>query len=240
MEAKHRILEFVESLIREGQLVKSSKWYRKGNWLSGPPAYVDLQAFTKWRSSCQLLLSMLGSFGDTWQGALKNSEPNKYENALSLLGTLEAIRDNLKEDRLIRFAELVAAEIFTDLQSQAEYLLSQNYYIAAGVLFRGVLEEKLRHLAKEKGVVPEKTRSTIADFNANLYKAEVYDKIMMKNVEAMAAIGNDAAHVKDSLTRQDVERLGRDLFEFLVKYGSLSFVEDDCTSGPVKSISSSS
>lgn len=220
MEPKEKILEFVESLISEGEAVKASKWHPGGNWLGGPPSYVDLQRFKRWTASCRVLLPMLGPFADSWREALEPERANKYEHALAILGTLEAIRDNLRAERLVRLSHLVAAEVFADLHSQAEHLLEQKYFLAAGVLFRAVLEEKVRRLASDAGAMPAKSRPTIGDLNVALYKAQLYDKPTMKHVEAMAAIGNDAAHVAQTLTGEDVERLGRDVAAFLSKFGA--------------------
>ncbi len=47
---------------------------------------------------------------------------------------------------------------------------------------------------------------------------KVYDKIMFKNVDSMAAIGNDAAHNNPDLKKEDVERLLRDLNSFLQRF----------------------
>ena len=42
----------------------------------------------------------------------------------------------------------------------------------------------------------------------------------MKFVDAMAGIGNDAAHAEESLESDDVKRLGRDVATFLARFGS--------------------
>ncbi len=67
---------------------------------------------------------------------------------------------------------------------------------------------------------PTKQRPTINDYNTILYKAKVDDKIMFKNVDSMAAIGNDAAHNNPDLKKEDVEseRLLRDLNSFLQRF----------------------
>ncbi len=220
MEDTKRLLEFLEALEREGRAVKETRYSATGNWVGGAPQYVDLQLFKKWQASCQLLVPMLGTFGETWRAQLTADLDNQNIHALSLLGTVEAIHGNVKAGRLFRFEDLAVAEVFADLSSQAEYLLEQGYHMAAGVLFRAVLEEKLRRMATESAVVPDKDRPTIADFNNALYKASVYDKIALKHVESMAAVGNDAAHAAPGLQAPDVARLGHDVQAFLAKFGS--------------------
>jgi hypothetical protein len=63
-----------------------------------------------------------------------------------------------------------------------------------------------------------KARPTIADFNQSLTKAQVYDKMMAKNVDAMAAVGNEAAHNKPNLKPEDVERFRTNLVELLGRF----------------------
>jgi hypothetical protein len=115
----------------------------------------------------------------------------------------------------VRFEDIVFAEAFSNLIEQAEYLLDKGHYLAAGVLFRAVLEEKLRRLTETHGLILNKERPTISDFNQALYKANIYDKIILKNVDAMTVIGNEAAHNTGQLQMADVERLHSSLVDFL-------------------------
>ena len=72
----------------------------------------------------------------------------------------------------------------------------------------------------EANCMPEKERPTISDLNQAIYKCEsiAYDKSMMHNITALAAVGNDAAHNKDTLQKEDVERLKRGTLEFISRY----------------------
>ena len=56
------------------------------------------------------------------------------------------------------------AEAFESLLEQADYLLSEGYFLAAGVLGRAVLEEHLRKWCDLKAYSPAKQRPTINDF----------------------------------------------------------------------------
>jgi hypothetical protein len=214
------VLGFVESLIQEGRSVEASQFAPAGNWIVAPPRRVDLRAFRKWEASCRLLAGILGQFEDTWPVLTAPTRDNRLSEALSLLATLEAIQDNLRAGRLVRFADLAVAGVFADLHSQAEYLVDQGYYLAGGVLFRAVLEEKLRKMRRDSATAIEKARPTIADLNSALYKNSVYDKVTLKHVEAMAAVGNDAAHAAPHLQADDVARFGRDLSGFLTRFGA--------------------
>ena len=220
MKAKERISDLVDSLIAEGQTVLGTEFKRSGNWVGGAPRYVDLQQFKKWRASCYLLLSLMGDIADPWREVLAGDTANQSVTAISMLGTLQAIREALDEDLLISFEDLVFAEAFSDLLEQAEYLFDQGYLLACGVILRAILEERLNRMCERYGCTPTKARPTIADYNTELYKAKVYDKITLKHVESMAAIGNDAAHNKPDLDKVDVQRFKTELITFLQKFAT--------------------
>lgn len=189
-------------------------------WVSGPPTYVDLEAFKKWRASCRLLVSLMGDLGTPWQDIFMPDAPNGLGNASTTLGTLKAIKEALSNGYLVRFEDLVLAEAFSDLTEQAEYLFEQGYFLAAGVILRAILEERLRKLCERIGCTPEKLRPTISDLNQALYKAKAYDKIIYKHVDAMTATGNDAAHNAPELKKDDVARLLNDAKDFLRRFAT--------------------
>jgi len=89
--------------------------------------------------------------------------------------------------------------------------------LAAGVLARGVIEQHLRKRCDELGCMPSKSRPTLNDFNQALYGAKHIDKITMKHIDALAAIGNDAAHNNPSLKEEDVKRLVAEVPNLLQK-----------------------
>jgi DNA-binding MarR family transcriptional regulator len=76
--------------------------------------------------------------------------------------------------------------------------------LAAGVVFRAVLEERLRRLCEQHSITLGKTKPTLNDYNSELYKSSVYDKITFKEVDTLIAIGNDAAHNNPTLV---IERI---------------------------------
>ncbi len=136
------------------------------------------------------------------------------------LSTLRTIKFAIEQGLLTRFEDLVIADTFADLNEQGAYLLEQGYFLAAGAIFRAVLEEKLRKLCIRHKCQPNKTRPTINDYNQALYTSSppVYDKNMMLHVTSLAAVGNDAAHNDPKLNKQDVERLMKGLQDFLARY----------------------
>ena len=220
MNAENKIRELVERLISEGDAVLASKWQPGGNWLNGPPSYVEIEIFEQWRSRCRLLLSLLGPHGKPWEPVLEPMVENELGSAMSTQGALKAIRQSLDEGLLVRFEDLVLAEAFSDLYEQADYLFLQGYLLAAGVIARAVLEERLRRLCAAHQCVPTRDRPTLGDYNTALYKHNSYDKITYKHVDSIAVVGNDAAHNKPDLKPEDVRRLLDGVQSFLIRFST--------------------
>jgi hypothetical protein len=110
-------------------------------------------------------------------------------------GCLQALKVDYDGGYLKAFQELFRAKILSDFLHMAEYLLQEEKLKdPAAVLAGGVLEEHLRKLCvKHKIALPPKPKLDV--MNAELAKANVYNKTMQKHVTAWAAIRNDAAHV---------------------------------------------
>ncbi len=212
---------YVEELIAEGREVTTAKFSLPGNFGNPGPIYLDAESFSKWVAKCAHLAVLLAEHATPWRSTLLSAGENSLVNANCLLGTLRAIHDTLKAGLLIRLDQLVRAETFSDLLDQADYLLSEGYFLAAGVLGRAVLEEHLRRWCATAGCTPPgKDRPTLSNYNATLYNAKHIDKATMKHVDALTAIGNDAAHNATGLQKVHVERLLRDVREFIVRYAT--------------------
>jgi hypothetical protein len=181
------------------------------------PRGVELQGFAKLRAGCANLLRMLGPAGDPWKELLADASNTPFA-VKRILGTLEAIGEAVQNGLLVKVEDLVRAEAFDNLLTQADYLLSETYFLAAGVLGRAVLEEHLRKWCDQKSCAPTKPKPTISDFKDTLYKAKEINVTQMKHIESLAAVGNDAAHNIPSLITSDVERLLRDVREILIKH----------------------
>lgn len=100
---------------------------------------------------------------------------------------------------------MVAAEVLDDFLEQAEHLLEQGFHVPAASLAGAVLEDTLRKLSEAKGIsVPDKT--SIDKLNAELAKAGVYDKLVLKRITAIADVRNNADHGNfDKSEKEDVE-----------------------------------
>ncbi|MBU0637979.1 MAG: DUF4145 domain-containing protein [Planctomycetes bacterium] len=214
-----KLAAFVDRLIEEGNALKTKTFSPPGNWLSGPPVYVDLEGFAGWTAKCRQLAHMLGEHAAPWRATLEGGSNNSIEATLSTLGTLTGIREALQADLLVRVEDLVRADAFADLLEQAEYLLTEGYHIAAAVLGRAVLEEHLRNWCNREACTPSKKRPTLSDLIQALYKTKHVDKLSMKGLESMTAAGNAAAHNEPGFDNSTAARLLRDVREFLSRTG---------------------
>lgn len=218
MSAETKVAEFVARLISEGDAVIASQWQPRRNYLSGPPTYVEVELFQQWRGRCRLLISMLGTLADPWKPILSKDSQNTMAAAKSTLGALKGVQQSLQEGLLVRFEDLILAEAFSDLYDQADYLFSQGYFLASGVIGRAILEERVRRLCAIHDCLPERDRPTLSDFNTALYKKTAYDKITFKHVDSLGAVGNEAAHNKADLKKEDVRRMLDGVHDFLKRF----------------------
>jgi hypothetical protein len=217
----NKLTTLLEKLIADGEKLLTST--SRTSPRSSVQHVNDTDGLFRWASELRLLKSLAGNLILPWRDQLQHNGivTLSYELNRCLIA-LKTIQFALKSDLLVRFEDLVIAEAFANLTEQSKYLLAQGYFLAAGVIMRAVLEEKLRNMCLRHSCPLAKRTPTIADFNQALYTASppVYDKTLMFHVTAMAAVGNDAAHNNPALKREDVERLARDVPEFLAKFSA--------------------
>lgn len=207
-QQKEKFLKINDDLIEEAKSVINSQ-FEAG--FVGRPKYVDVQLFHKWWGKIKSFGHQLGSAAKPWQELFSSTPDTSLGSVKVFLGMLEAIRHEIENDYLQTITQLVKAETLADLLSQAETLFENGYHLAAGVLGRAVLEEHLRATCLSLNCIPEKKRPTINDFNQSLYAVQHYNKIKMKQIDTLAAIGNDAAHNNPDIEPGDIEKLLADL-----------------------------
>jgi hypothetical protein len=135
-----------------------------------------------------------------------------------MLGSLDSIEESLTDGRFGSFESRVTAAVLRDLLDQADTLISANYHLAAAVLLRGVLEEHLRKLCTNAGVLPTKNRLTISDYQGALAGASLIDKTDGKDITWMADVGNKAAHNKPEFDPKEIPLLYSHVLAFLQKH----------------------
>jgi hypothetical protein len=223
VKSKAVVTDLIRELIAEGEAVVASKWTDRGSDhgivnIGGDPSYVDLDLNARWVAGCRHLAALLGDAAEPWATAFAY-QGNQIETAQVLLGTLRAIENIANKNLLFSTVEqLVRAELFDDLLEQASHLFNAGYDRAAGVLGRAVLEERLQLWAAKVGASPTRPKPTLNDFAQALYGAKKIDKIQLKRIESLAALGNACAH-NEPVDTKDVERTLTDLRALLAQLG---------------------
>lgn len=147
----------------------------------------------------------------------KESSMNSYYFA-HCFGVVEAAQRDFEAGVLFDIRALISAELIGDFTEQAETLLSTNYYVPAASLSGAVLEDILRKLC-EKHQVPIPSSTKIDRLNADLARANVYDKLVQKRITALADIRNNADHGHfDKFTKTDVEDMVKWVRNFSADY----------------------
>jgi hypothetical protein len=192
-----KLLERVDALIALAERSIGSQ--RKIDYAT----YVDATIFKELRSSSLSFIAL--TFGPAhpycseFDTEIKSLDPGDSREAL---GILTAIRKEIAEGWLVTLRGLVAAEFFADFLEMADHLFAQGYKDPAAVLAGSVLEGHLRQLsgANEIAVTEQKDGRDVprkADsLNADLSRAEVYNKLDQKSVTSWLDLRNKAAHGK--------------------------------------------
>lgn len=122
---------------------------------------------------------------------------NYYEHFTQVFGIAKAIQHDIKCGLLFDLKSLVQAEVFADFLEMGEYLLIEGYKDAAAVIIGSVLEDGLRKLSERAGLsllADSGKPLTIDPLNNQLAKADIYTKLVQKQITSWAHIRNKAAH----------------------------------------------
>lgn len=213
MKASQELKEFVDDLIAEANDVAATR--QGGEWGSWIGDNEKLQRFA---ASCRLLVAKLGSFGAVWDQMLQVPPNTNLEFFETMRGALGSIQAAMAKGRLSTVEQLVSADVLGDLLEHAEELLKSNYRLAAAIVLRAVLEERLRKLCEANNCLPTNARPTIESFKQSLYSAQVIDKLILKDIDWMAAVGNAAAHHLKEYKDDDVPLLYERMVTFLSRF----------------------
>ena len=130
-------------------------------------------------------------------------------------GAFRAAKADYESGHLSRLRSLVVAEVGDDVLEQAEALHLSGYKDPACILARVSLELALREFCDREGIA----HAQVDKMNADLAKAEVYNKSMQKQITAWAGKGNDAAHGDwDEYTGDDVKDMIGGVRRFIAEH----------------------
>jgi len=147
--------------------------------------------------------------------------PNSATNPYYLthcLGIAEAAHRDFEAGLLFDVRSLVAAEMLGDFMDQAETLLAAGYHVPAASLAGAVLEDAMRKLC-EKNNISLPSNLGINALNTELARNDIYDKLILKRITAIADIRNNADHGNfDKFTKDDVADMVKWIGRFASDY----------------------
>lgn len=137
--------------------------------------------------------------------------PHLHLHTSSIIGIVQALREDIDSGYIQNLTQLVRADIFSDFLEMGEHLLKEEYKDAAAIIIGTVLENTLRKLAESNEItlVNEKGKHlTIEPLNIELAKKEVYSKLVQKQITSWADLRNNAAHGHfDKYDKKQVEMM---------------------------------
>jgi len=137
----------------------------------------------------------------TWLFASANV---KNAPSTKLRAVLEAAKEDYEGGYLNSLKLIVQAEVFGSELEQASELLASGYIPAAAVTAGVVLEAGLREWCVDNALPIGK----LDKMNSDLAKASVYNKLVQKQITALADIRNSAAHGHyDQFSKPDVANM---------------------------------
>lgn len=192
--SQERIENKFRNLLEEGKrILNQCGWdgYRFNNFPSG----IDYQ---RWRSEALNLIDNIcgrkSAHFDAMQKIVETeqSRHNSYYFK-DCFGILEAAYKDYSDGMLVEIKNLIRADLIDDLLTQAEVLLENKFHIPAASLAGAVLEDTLRKLC-EKNIISYPEKTNINSLNAELSRADIYDKLIQKEITAKADLRNSADH----------------------------------------------
>lgn len=219
MTTQEIIKENFYKLLDEGQkILQNAGW--DGREIHRHPPETDYLRFRT--EALNLIRRACGENSDHYRelrriAEAKDSANNSYY-FMHCVGILEAAKRDFEAGLLFDMHALITAEVLGDFIAQAETLLKSGYHVPAASLSGGVLEDTLRKLCDKNGIpIPDSTK--IDHLNADLARANVYDKLIQKRITAIADIRNNADHGHfDKFRKDDVEDMVKWIRAFVADY----------------------
>jgi hypothetical protein len=156
--------------------------------------YINEDPFYEWKAGAlSFLSSIFGKSSTHFQGFQQECKYTNYSDAIQGQSILKAAKTDIDGGFLKKVETLVAADIFTDLIEMADYLVEQGYKDPAASLIGAILEDGLRKIASNRGIVL-KSREDVSSLNKKLADAEIYNRTTQKRVQVWNDIRNNADH----------------------------------------------
>jgi HEPN domain-containing protein len=179
--------------------------------------YVESNILDKWKTNAQHLIQVTcGNDSVHYNEFINVGKSRNLDTNYKLFKRLVPVFLAAKDDYLGGYFEsvksLIQADVFSNELEQAEELLDKGYYEASAVIAGTVLETYLRELCSKNNIAIGKLNK----MNDDLAKNGVYNNIIQKQIVALSAIRNSAAHgKKEEFTKEQVKNMIVDIKNLL-------------------------
>ena len=194
-----------EELCKQAEIIDASKRMERSEYsLAG--YRIDQSDFINWTVKVRhLLSSVCGADSQHFTQFVTCEAGNMYitnhEIFLRLKALLLAAKEDYEGGYLNKLKLLVQSEAFDSELEQASELLAAGYTTPAAVVAGVVLETGLREMCLDNSL----EIGSLNKMNADLAKAGVYNRLVQKQITALAEIRNSAAHGQtEQFTKDDV------------------------------------
>ena len=223
MSTEKRLLARADQLINQGTETEASAFWIQVDSFE-KKQFVDPGRFASLKAASLSFVELVYGADHTHYRELSrySDGSNDLWKAKSITAVLHTIREEIVGGWLISLRSLVTAEVFADFLEMAEHYLELGHKDPAAVMIGSVLEDHLRQLATKHGVlvavekdgkqVPKKADT----LNAELAKAETYNKLDQKSITMWLDLRNNAAHGKyDQYTAEQVQLMLQGVLNFV-------------------------
>jgi hypothetical protein len=194
----------------ESQISKiESTKYRKENSRFRNNEYIDDVILNKWKVNVQHLIEMTCGkdsvhYHEFMQAAKSINLDTNYKLFRRIVPVFLAAKDDYLGGYFESVKNLIQADVFSDELEQAKELLDNEYYVASAVIAGSVLETHLHELCKKNNIGTGKLNK----MNDDLARNGIYNINIQKQITALSAIRNSAAHgKKDEFTKEHVKNM---------------------------------
>ena len=209
-----KILERLDALIDMGDVVLRSRNYYSDIGIT----LVNEELFRQWRTSCLSFLNTLPHEYIYSNEFKNNCVSHEESHVMQGMGVLKAAKEDIEGGYLQKVEALVSAEVFNDFLEMAEHLLDNQYIHPAASLIGAVLEDGLRRICNNNGIII-KSREDISSLNQKLAAKGIYNPLQLKQIQVWNDIRNNADHGNfDQYKVDDVKEMLGGVRKFLTNY----------------------
>lgn len=204
-----------DELCKQADALEASKKMNNSEFFSG--YILEVSDLLNWGVKVRhLLSSVCGPNSQHFTLFVAAETPSAYTTNYETFQKLRAVLLAAKEDYeggyLNELKLLVQSEVFDSELEQASELLASGYIPAAALTAGIVLEAGLREMCVDRALPIGK----LDKMNADLAKAGAYNKLVQKQITALADIRNNAAHGHyDQFSKDDVSSMIKDVQRIL-------------------------